>query len=296
MVKNLFGRNEEDLKGEIAVIKNSVVALDNKVIEENKLLKTKYSEVKTELTHERKLRSDLEITVKESASQIDFLTKQYEQIVSILAKEKQEQEQENNIKSEIDKMVKDGWHSYDDACKLSGAGITQTELKYYLFENGILSKNINKLKNTFSLKSNDITSYPQYIQDHCKIYKTNLLFDEWMIQFIIKNKKEIKKASSNMVRKKEEYETTREKLEKINFKNYRDEIKRILNGDSLKYKVAYDKFAEKFTSFYEDWEVVARNNSDNPKYKMYGLRKLEYICTFMGEGTYFLKVVCELFA
>lgn len=279
----------DGIENELVVVKSNVVALNEDMERENGFLKDIVADLKLKNT-------DNETEIINLKYDVNTLKQHIEKLLAVLEKEEQEEKEEKVIKLEVDDMISDGWYSYKNLCKAANVGVHETALKYFLLEEGVLTKLINHDKNRFKINMAKLTTTPAYIEGLCKVHKDQIVFDQKMIQFVIDNVKKIKESYKVARRKAKEYTDTKNKLESINYENYREEIKRILNGDSCKYKVAYDTFAEKYTSFYDDWARCAKVNENNAKYKAYGLNKLEYICTFMNRGDYFLKVVCELYA
>lgn len=286
-----------EVRGEVTTIKDGSVKLK----EENNILKSEIFNLKSSDNEKgleiKNLKEEMSVTNQDLNGKIYSLEEQMEKILKVLSMERYEQEQNKIIQIEMDENSKEGWFSYNKICKASDTSVQQTELKYFLYDNGIFKKVINHSKNSFKLAhGNDISKYPDYIQQHCQIKKGQLLFDEWFIGYIKDNANDIKKSYDNALRKNKEYVETKEKLESINFVNYRDEIKRICNGDSKKYNGAYEVIREKYPTFWDDYNKSKEDQKDNPKYKKFGLSILEYICVFMKEGNYFLRIICELYA
>ena len=193
-------------------------------------------------------------------------------------------------------MIDEGWYSYKNLCKAADIGIQATSFKYFLSDEGVLTKVINHEKNSFKINMNVLMCKDFYINKHCKVYKGQLMFDETMIQYVVNNAKKIKDSYSVALRKAKEYTDTKSKLESINSKNYREEIIRICEGDKSKYYGGYKILQNKYPNFFKDYELCNEQNKHLPQYSKHGVTKLEYICAFMKEGNYFLKIICELYA
>lgn len=271
----------EVVETELVEVKKNVVGLEC----ENKLIKDVVLSVKQSDV-------DKDIRINNLENNLNALSDRLQNVLDIINKEKTEQKEDKLIMLETSNMIDDGWFNYENLCKAADVGITQTELKYYLAENGILVKKINYDNNTFELPYDNINLYPEYIRNHCKIYKNKLLFDKWMIEFIRTHKNDIKKISCDMRRKAKEYKETKRKLESKNVKNYLSEIHRICGVNkefnSKRWGIVFKEFKKKHTTFNKDIKEYIAENGE--------IRPFQYVVSVMGEGNYFLKITCELFA
>lgn len=282
----------EGLENELVVVKGDVAFLEerNGVLEiENAKLVQNYGLLEQKYV-------DNTIEIDDLKGEVNTLKQHLEKLLSVLDKEEKEEQNEKVIKLEVDNMISDGWYSYKNICKAANVGVQATAFKYYLSDYGVLTKIVNHEKNSFKVNMNELMTKDFYINGHCKVHKGQLLFDETMIQYIISNANKIKESYNVALRKTKEYIDTKAKLESINFKNYREEIRRICNGDTSRYFNGYKVLQNKYPNFFKEYEECNEKNKHLPQYSKHGVTKLEYICKFMKEGNYFLKIICELYA
>lgn len=275
----------DGIENELVVVKGNVAVLE---MEKSKL-KENYSKLEQRNTENI-------VKIDKLEGEVNTLKEHLERLLSVLDKEEKEDRNEQVIKLEVDDMISDGWYSYKNLCKAANVGVASTAFKYFLSDEGVLEKVVNHEKNSFKVNMNELMHRDFYIDGHCKVHKGQIIFDETMIKYVIDNAKKIKGSYNTSLRKAKEYLDTKSKLESINFVNYREEIRRICNNDTSKYYGGYKVLQNKYPTFFKDYEACNEANKHLPQYREYGVTKLEYICKFMKEGNYFLRIICELYA
>lgn len=206
-----------------------------------------------------------------------------------------ENEKNEMIKSDKEeKMLEDKKGSnltFSDVCKkIMIKNIKTANLKFYLYENGLLNMSINKDRNSFSLISENIKNINEDLMSCLHIANGQILFDNSFIEYANKNKEQISQSIKRYQMKQDQYKISMKNLQNRNANNYQLEIGKICgvkeNYNKEKWSFVYKKFSEKYTTFFDDY---TKYKAETP------ITVVAYVVTVMGEGNYLLKIACDLY-
>ena len=195
----------------------------------------------------------------------------------------------------ISQKIKGENYTFEDIRKKSGISNMQSaDLKFYLHENGVMSMNINRARNSFSLNTDKIESVEEELRNNLIVLDGKLLFKKSFIDYIEKHKSEIEESIERYHTKQKQYIKSSQSLASRNVENYREEINLICGFDSPERWIAiYKVFSKRFKTFYNDFNKYVEEHKGETKYD---ITKVKYIVGVMGEGNYLLKIACDLFA
>lgn len=280
----LFGTNREEIK-ELIKVEGSVIKQETlqEVTIANKAIKRDVD----------KMSLSTDIKLKEVNDRILILT----QIIENLQNSKNTTDKTDVTNPDVEKPVKGDITDLHILCRNIGIkGFYPTNVKYFLYDNGILDLNIHESKNTFSSKSlfDENTNLELAKTVHWDNKK--ITFTNGFVDYCLSHKEDVLKCIVKYENKLKQYKESKKKLESKNVKNYQNEISMICgtkdNYDSSKWGAIYDVFKIDFPKFEEN---ISKYREDHPDDK-YPISKVKYVVSIMGEGNYLLKIACDLFA
>jgi hypothetical protein len=185
--------------------------------------------------------------------------------------------------------------TFHDVCNIANiSGLKTADLKFYLCENDIMSMNINKAKNSFSLKINSVDDLHSELMNYLVIHKGKLLFKQNIVEYIEKYRQNIIDSIDRYHAKQEQYKKSAKNLASRNVENYKEEIKMICGTDTnVKWNAIYKIFSNTYKTFYNDWNKYKTEHHVDGRYD---IPMVDYVVSIMGEGNYLLKIACDLYA
>lgn len=274
-----------DNTNDIVAVRRDIDYIKLETSEENKNLYDEISELKKSL---------LEIN-----NSIDFEVDNYKRKIEVIENEKKKLQEE--LKNAINlNMIKGDNLTFTDVCK-NGIipNINTSQLKYYLYEIGVMSMSINKERNTFSINSDNLNMIDKELIDCLYIDENKLLFKQGFLDYVNNNKDEIIKSARRYSEKQNQYKSSKKNLESRNVANYRNEIASICNKDGnyeqdkSRWKAIYDIFMIKYPDVFKDRKKYIDEHEKDRNRK---ITMVDYIVSIMGEGNYLLKITCDLYA
>jgi len=232
------------------------------------------------------VRRDIDINKTEQDELNKFLLDKICMLEKIILVNKEELKELQIESEKVDNL------SLKDICKdLKLKNINSSGLKFYLYENGLLTMSINKDRNSFSLNTNNIDNVDKILMNSINIINDQLSFDNSFITYAETNQTKIEESLERYSNKQKQYKISKKNLESRNVKNYQREIGKICgvkdNFDKEKWTGIYKKYGEKYTSFFNDYNKYKKEND---------ISVVAYVVTIMGEGNYLLKIACDLYA
>lgn len=222
------------------------------------------------------------------------LLKECSELKTEIVNLKNDHKQEIKIKAEIPNIM-----TCDDICTeiTDVKYLTSTSFKYYLYELGLLTLNINKRLNTYKAVSNykEICSeISQYMHVNGRV----ITFDKEIMGYLKQHIKELRDSVDRYLRKNIQYTKSKNKIDALQVKNYEDEIKSICgignNFDKSKWSKIYNIYKKSHPNFWNDHKKYADNYIvEHPNAKRPTV--VAYLVQQCGDGDVLLRIACELF-
>lgn len=182
-------------------------------------------------------------------------------------------------------------------------GLNQTELKYYLYEEGLLAMTFNPMAVNSRINyriSEEYNSMDHIFKNYIHIDSpSKFSFDPEIIPLLLENIQKIRESLERNKRRKKRFDEAKKSLLKKESNNYRSEINKICgtskNDDYSKKK--YGKLYKQYSitigckSLFDEYNKIKNEKYMNDKY--YSL--LRYIIEERHHGDILLKIACELF-
>lgn len=282
----LFGVKEEEIK---------------------ELIKVEGGVIKTETTQEISLTekalkrdiSELDLNTNKKFKEVDDRILILTQVIENLQKGQKATDKITVNNPDVDKPIDGDITDIHILCRtINIKGFYPTQVKYFLFDNGILDLNIHETKNTFSSKPIFDETTNMELAKTVHWDNKRITFTNEFVTYCSNHKEDVLRCIEKYANKQRQYKESKKKLESKNVKNYNNEIDRIcgigLDYDENKYKWAaiYKVFKMDFPTFEDDIAKYRKEHSDSK----YPITKVKYVVSVMGEGNYLLKIACDLFA
>ena len=181
--------------------------------------------------------------------------------------------------------------------------LDQTSFKYYLYEQGILSLKINRIRNTYKLSENFANSISE-IKQHIHVTDGAITFDKDILDFLIKNSSDLQNSINRYIRKQKQFNTSKQHLSEVELKNYQKEIGLICGVDSgesknynpQKWGMIYKRYEVDHKNWLKKYDLWAEKFlQEHPNYKYDKPSRIKYLVQEVGDGDVLLKIACELF-
>lgn len=218
--------------------------------------------------------------------------------VSDLQKEKEELARERRESNGVESAISDVL-IYKDVCRIIDIRyLTETTMKYYLYEQGLLDIKINKVHNSFRIS-------PRYerihspLKEYIHIRNNTFVFDPAIIDYLKNHRNELELSISRYQKKSRCFTRTKEKLDATEIKNFRSEVNRICgtgdNYDKDKWAAIYRKYEADHPDFAEEYKSYVREYMSVHSSAKYKPTKIMYLIQERNDGDILLKIACELF-
>ena len=242
--------------------------------------------------------TELKETMNDLLTRYNNMSKEYYEMKKLIDDLKNEQKYEIELKEQNVDIL-----TCTDVCKkLSLKKLNQTSLKYYLYEIGLLTLNINKHLNTYKVVP-DYEKINPKIGKYMHIKGRAITFDKDALIFFNEHIEQLKESVERYLRKQSQFKESKQHLSTLEIKNYQDEIGLIcgVNKNGNKYD------ASKWAAIYKRYEVdhngwlkkyylwVDQFLKDNPDYQYSKPSRVTYLVQEVGDGDVLLKIACELF-
>jgi len=191
--------------------------------------------------------------------------------------------------------------TYKEICNsLDGfAYLDQTSFKYYLYEQGILSLKINRIRNTYKISENFGNSTSE-IKQYIHVTDGAITFDKDILDFLLKNSSDLQNSVDRYIRKQKQFNESKQHLSEVEIKNYQKEIGSICgvgnNYDKNRWKIIYERYETDHKDWLKKYDLWTQQFLiEHPDYKYDKPSKLRYLVQEVGDGDVLLKIACELF-
>ena len=225
------------------------------------------------------------------------LLKECSELKVALTNLKNEKKVEMEVKSEMPDIMT----CYDICAEITDVKyLNPTSLKYYLYELGLLTLNINKRLNTYKAVSNykEIhTDISQYMHVKGRV----ITFDKGVIDYLKKHSEDLQNSIDRYLRKNIQYSKSKDRIDALKVKNYQTEICNICgtdsngNYDATKWGQIYSRYSIEHKNWRNEYNKWADNYMvEHPRAK-YRPTQITYLVQKVGDGDILLKIACELF-
>lgn len=237
--------------------------------------------------------TELKETMNDLLTRYNDMSKEYYEMKKLIDDLKNEQKHEIEIKEQNVGIL-----TCADVCnKLGLKNLTQTNLKYYLYELGLLSLNINKHLNTYKAVP-DYKKINSEIGKYMHVSGRVITFDKEALGYFNDHNDQLKESVERYLRRQSQFKESKQHLSEIQVNNYQKEINRICgvkdSFDKDKWAKIYGIYKKSHPNFWNDHKkYVDEFLKENPNGKKPTM--VTYLVQKVGDGDVLLKIACELF-
>lgn len=173
--------------------------------------------------------------------------------------------------------------------------LSSTTLKYYLYENGILDLNINKVRDTYSL-SKSYKDIDSELKKYIHVHDNNAVtFLPEFVDYLKSDVTPLVESIGRYERRHKQFKESKDKLTVSAINNFKEEIHKICgikdSYDPAKYGALYARYGV----LYPGWEKNYEKYKTQHTLPNFVPTKLTYIFQERGHGEILLKIACELY-